>query len=185
MTFKSMHSMKKMQSLQPKINQIREQHKNNPQKLNKELMELYKEHKINPLGGCLPLFLQMPIFIALYQVLWRSVSFKGADFLWIKDLSEPDRLIYPMPFTLPILGNEFNILPVLMMIVMFFQQKLSMKNTVVMDPSQAAQQKMMMYFFPVFLGYIFYKFSSGLTLYFTIFYILSTFTQFKMAKVKF
>ena len=69
-------------------------------------MELYKENKVNPFGGCLPMILQMPIFYGLYQVLWRSASFKGADFLWIKDLSEPDKL-FTFPFIIPFLGKEF------------------------------------------------------------------------------
>lgn len=182
LTMKGMMSMKRMQSLQPKITKLREQYKSNPQKLNKEIMAMYKEHKINPLGGCFPLLLQMPVFIGLYQVLWRSVSFKGAGFLWIKDLSEPDRLLI-FPFTLPVIGNELNILPIIMVVVMAFQQKLSSKNMAVTDPSQIAQQKMMMTIFPLFLGFIFYKFASGLSLYFTIFYLMSTFTQWKMSKV--
>jgi len=182
LTMKSMTSMKKMQSLQPKINALREQHKNNPQKLNKEIMDLYKEHKINPLGGCLPLFFQMPVFIGLYQVLWRSVLFKGESFLWIKDLAEPDRLMV-FQTSLPVIGNEFNILPLIMMVFMFFQQKISSKNMVAADPQQAAQQKMMTFFFPFLIGFIFYKFASGLCLYFTIFYIMSTFTQWKISKL--
>ena len=181
LTLRGMTSMKKMQALQPMIAKLKEKYKDNPQRMNKEMMELYKEYKINPLGGCLPMLLQMPVFIGLYQVLWRSVSFKGANFLWIKDLSEPDRL-FIFPFSLPVIGNEFNVLPIIMIFVMFFQQKLSAKNMVVADPSQEAQQKMMMFIMPIFLGFIFYKFSSGLTLYFTMFYIFSTFTQWKMSK---
>ena len=183
LTMKGMMSMKRMQSLQPLIVNLKEKYKDNPQKMNKEMMELYKEHKVNPLGGCFPMLLQMPVFIGLYQVLWRSVSFKGAHFLWIKDLSQPDRL-FMLPFNVPMLGNEFNVLPVIMMVVMFFQQKLSSKNMVVTDPSQAAQQKMMTTIMPVFLGVIFYKFASGLTLYFTMFYFFSTFTQWKLSKDK-
>ena len=181
LTMRGMLSMKRMQSLQPLIANLKEKHKDNPQKMNKEMMALYKEHKVNPLGGCLPMLLQMPVFIGLYQVLWRSVSFKGARFLWIKDLSQPDRL-FIFPFSLPILGNELNLLPLIMVVVMFFQQKLSAKNMVVSDPSQAAQQKMMTTIMPIFLGFIFYKFASGLTLYFTMFYFFSTFTQWKMSK---
>jgi YidC/Oxa1 family membrane protein insertase len=183
LTLRSMVSMKKMQEIQPMIAKLKEKHKDNPEKMNKEMMGLYKEYKVNPFGGCLPMLLQMPVFIGLYQVLWRSVSFKGAKFLWIKDLSEPDRL-FTFPITLPIIGNEFNILPILMIFIMFFQQKLSAKNMVIADPSQAAQQKMMTTIMPVFLGFIFYKFASGLTLYFTMFYMFSVFTQWKMSKQK-
>jgi len=183
LTMKSMLSMKGMQKIQPEVAALREKNKNNPQKLNQEIMELYKKHKVNPFGGCLPMVMQMPIFIGLYQVLWRSIFFKGASFLWIKDLSEPDRLIYPLPVTIPFLGNEFNILPILMGITMFFQQKITSKNMVVSDPAQASQQKMMTTFFPIFLTVIFYKFASGLALYFTIFYGLSSLTQLKIAKM--
>ena len=181
LTKRSMVSMKRMQAMQPKVNALKEKHKNNPQKMNEEMMKIYKENKINPLGGCLPMLLQMPVFIGLYQVLWRSVSLKGASFLWIKDLSAPDRL-FLLPKTLPIIGNEINILPLIMMVVMYFQQKLSTKNMASADPAQIAQQKMMSKIFPLFLGFIFYKFASGLTLYFTMFYLFSTFTQWKMSK---
>ncbi len=182
LTLKGMTSMKRMQVIQPQIAKLKEQYKNNPQRLNQEILELYKEHKINPLGGCLPFLLQMPVFVSLYQVLWRSIAFKGANFLWIKDLSEPDRLLI-FPFSLPVIGNELNILPILMSFVMAFQQKLSSKNMMAVDPAQIAQQKMMLFFLPIFIGFLFYKFSSGLSLYFTTFYILSTFTQWKMSKI--
>lgn len=173
--------MKKMQALQPKIAAVKDKYKNNPQKMNSEMMELYKNHKINPLGGCLPIVLQMPVFIGLYQVLWRSVSLKGASFLWIKDLSEPDRLLV-FQNTIPLLENDLNLLPIIMIVVMFFQQKLTSANMVITDPAQATQQKMMGIMMPLFMGVVFYKFASGLTLYFTMFYLLSTLTQWKMSK---
>lgn len=182
LTIMGMSSMKRMQLLQPQIAKLREQHKSNPQKLNKEVMELYKTNKVNPFGGCLPFIFQMPIFIGLYQVLWRSIFLKGSGFLWIKDLAEPDRL-FTFPFNIPFLGNELNILPILMAIVMFFQQKVTQKSMVVVDPDQATQQKIMAIFLPIFLGFVFYRFASGLSLYFTIFYSLSTLTQIKMSKM--
>jgi len=183
LTLKGMLSMKKMQLVQPKINKIKEQYQGNPQRLNQEIMKLYKENRINPFGGCLPFILQMPVFVGLYQALWRSVVFKGERFLWIKDLSQPDRL-FILPVNLPFLGNEFNILPIFVGIAMFFQQKISAKNAIILDETQQAQQKIMLVFFPIFLAVIFYKFSSGVTLYFTIFYLLSTLSQWKMLKVK-
>ncbi len=183
LTAKSMMSMRKMQLIQPKIKALQERYKTDPQKLNAEIMDVYKREKINPLGGCLPFLLQMPIFIALYNVLWRSYYFQGQSFLWIKDLALPDRL-FILPFQLPFLGNEFNILPILMAGVMFAQQKISAKNTVVTDEQAAMQQKMMLYIMPVFMGFIFYKFAAGLSLYFTVFYLLSTITQWKMSKAK-
>ncbi len=182
LTAKSMLSMRKMQALQPKMKSLQEKYKNDPQRLNKEMMELYKENKVNPFGGCLPMVLQMPIFYGLYQVLWRSVDFKGASFLWITDLSLPDRL-FTLPTTLPFIGNEFNLLPILMAVIMFFQQKFTSRNMVVSDPNQAMQQKMMGTLMPVMMGFIFYHFASGLALYFTVFYLLSTLTQWKMSKV--
>lgn len=183
LTFKSMMSMRKMQQLQPKMTELREKYKDNPQKLNAEVVQLYKTHNINPLSGCFPMLLQMPVFISLYQVLWRTHNFQGADFLWIKDLSQPDRL-FKLPIDLPFFGNYLNLLPLLMMIVMFFQQKLSAKNIVVTDPAQEMQQKMMTFMMPVLIGGLFYHFASGLTLYFTVFYLMSTLTQLKMSKIK-
>lgn len=184
LTLRSMVSMRKMQELQPKVAALREKHKDNPQKMNIEMMELYKKYKVNPLGGCLPVLLQMPVFIGLYQVLWRSVSFKGAHFLWIKDLSEPDKLAI-LPFSLPFLGNEFNLLPIIMIVVMMFQQKLTSQNMgSSADPNVILQQKMMTIIMPIFIGVIFYRFPSGLTLYFTVFYALSTLMQWKMTQMK-
>ena len=181
LTAKGMSSMRKMQALQPKIQALKEKHEKNPQKLNQEMLELYKKEKINPLGGCFPILFQMPVFIGLYQVLWRNVEFKGASFLWIQDLSVPDRL-FLLDFNLPLIGNEINLLPLLMIVIMFFQQKFSSRNMTITDPAQLQQQKMMMIIMPLFLGFIFYKFASGLTLYFTMFYIFSTLTQWKISK---
>jgi len=163
LTRKSFLSMQKIQEVQPHIEKMRKLHKDNPQKLNKELAELYRQYKVNPLGGCLPLLIQMPIFIALYQGLMRSIELKGANFLWIKDLSRPDYV--PLPFSLPLIGNEIHILPLLMVGAMFFQQKISAKTNVGASPEQQQQQKIMLIFFPLFFGFLFYNFPSGLVLY--------------------
>ena len=161
LSLKQMRSMKEMQALQPHIEELRKLHKDNPQKLNKEIMELYREHKVNPLGGCLPLLLQMPIFISLYQALMRSVVLRGASFLWIKDLSGPDRL-FVLPNALPIIGNEINLLPVVMGIGMFFQQRMTMATSA---SGSAEQQKFMMIFLPIIFTFIFYHMPAGLVLY--------------------
>jgi len=182
LTLKSMASVKKMQALQPKIAVLKEKHKNNPQKLQIEQMELFKKNKINPASGCLPMLLQMPVFLGLYQALWRDVSFKGAKFLWIKDLSEPDRL-FVFNFQLPIVGNELNLLPIIMIVLMYFQQKNTSVNMATVDAAQAQQQKIMTFVMPIFLGVIFYKFASGLSLYFTMFYAFSAITQWKTSKI--
>jgi YidC/Oxa1 family membrane protein insertase len=180
LSLKQMRSMKEMQALQPRIEELRKTHKDNPQKLNKEIMELYREHKVNPLGGCLPLLLQMPIFFALYQALLRSISLKGAAFLWIKDLSEPDKL-FVLPTSLPILGNEVNLLPILMMIGMFIQQKLTMNSGAGGDKEQ---QKIMLIVFPLIFGFIFYHMPAGLVLYWFVNSSLMLVFQFKISRAK-
>jgi YidC/Oxa1 family membrane protein insertase len=182
LTMKSMMSMRKMQEVQPKIAALRERYKNDPQKLNTEMVEIYRREKINPLGGCLPFLIQMPFFMALYQILWRAQYFQGQGFLWIKDLSQPDRLII-FPFYLPLMGNELNILPFLTGAIMFLQQRISSKSMVVADEQQAMQQKMMMYILPVMMTCMFYKFASSWAIYFLVFYIFSTTTQWKIAQM--
>lgn len=180
LTLKQMRSMKEMQVLQPHIEELRKSYKDNPQRLNKEILELYRQHKVNPFGGCLPLLLQMPIFFALYQALSRSVVLKGAKFLWIKDLSEPDRL-FTLPTTLPILGNELNILPIIMAIGMFFQQKMSTVNAA---STTAEQQKLMLIIMPAMFGIIFYHMPSGLVLYWFVNSALMLFYQLKISRLK-
>ena len=122
LTFKSLKSMKDMQALQPLIEQIRVKNKDNPQKLNKETMELYKKHKVNPAGGCLPMLLQMPIFFSLYGVLMRAIELRGAKFLWIQNLAAPDAFM-SFPAKIPFVGSSLNILPLAMMVFSFLQQK--------------------------------------------------------------
>ncbi len=184
LTNKSLKSMQKMQSLQPQMEKLKIQCKDNPQKLNKEIMELYKKYNINPLSGCLPLLLQMPIFIALYQALSRSVDLKNAKFLWIKDLSLPDGL--RLPFTLPLVGNAINILPILMAASMVIQQKISSAAMgAAQTEEQKQQQKMMMVIMPVMFGFIFYNMPSGLVLYWflnTVFTIIEQALILKRAK---
>lgn len=156
---KSMKSMKEMQKIQPEVEQIRNEYKENPQKMHKEIMELYKKHKVNPMGGCLPMFFQIPVFLSLYQALIRNVALKGATFLWIRDLSEADRA-FKLSTKLPVIGEYINVLPILMMIAMFFQQKLTQPQS-----SASEQQKMMSTIFPLMIGFIFYSLPSGLILY--------------------
>ncbi|MBD3426939.1 MAG: membrane protein insertase YidC [Candidatus Omnitrophica bacterium] len=164
LTFKSFASMQQMKKIQPHMQKLKELHKDNPQKLNKEMMELYKKYNVNPLGGCLPLLLQMPIFIALYQGLMRFIELKGSDFLWIKDLAKPDAV--PLPFSLPVLGSSINVLPLLMVGMMVVQQKLSQSVSAgAMTDEQASQQKIMMLMMPLLFGFLFYKMPSGLVLY--------------------
>ena len=156
-------SMKRMQLIQPQITKLREQHKKSPDKLNKEMMELYRKHKVNPFGGCVPMVLQIPIFISLYAALSKSVILINSRFLWVKDLSSPDRVY--LPFSLPFLGNYIHLLPLLMVGAMVLQQKLTQIKTDGQDPAMAAQQKMMAVMMPIVFGFIFYQMPSGLVVY--------------------
>lgn len=157
LTAKSLRSMQAMQALQPKLAALQERYKNNPQKKQQETMELYKKHGVNPMGGCLPMLLQIPIFIALYNALSSSVEMWRARFLWIRDLSQPDAL-----FTVDIWGLKnypFNLLALLMGASMFIQQKMTPTAG---DPRQA---KMMLYLMPTMFTFMFWSFPSGLVLY--------------------
>ena len=176
LTHMSFDSMRRMQAVQPKMKSLQEQHKNDPQKLNKEVIELYKKHKVNPLGGCLPMVLQMPIFIALYQTFSHAMELRGAPFFgWVKDLSEPDQF-FLMPFTLPAIGNQINILPIIMIGTMLWQQKLTPQTAATKD------QEMMMLFTPVIFGFIFYSLPSGLVIYWIVNNLLTIGHQLLMKK---
>ncbi|MFQ5882475.1 MAG: membrane protein insertase YidC [Candidatus Methylomirabilales bacterium] len=159
LTQKSLKSMQAMQALQPKIQAIRERYKNNPQKINQETMELYKRHGVNPVGGCLPMVIQIPIFIALYNALASSVELWRAPFcLWIDDLSQPDT-IYTIRDLFGIQAFDLRGLPLIMGISMYIQQKMSPTSG---DPRQA---QMMLYLMPVMFTFLFWGFPSGLVLY--------------------
>ncbi len=176
LTLKSFSSMQKMQALHPQMEKLKVLHKNDPQKLNKEIMELYKKYKINPLSGCLPMLLQMPIFIALYQALMKSIELRNTKFLWIQDLSSPDAV--RIPLTLPIIGNSINILPLLMVGAMVAQQKMSsMSMGAAISEEQKQQQKMMLILMPIMFGFIFYNMPSGLVMYWLINTVLTIVEQ--------
>ncbi|HRU50899.1 MAG TPA: membrane protein insertase YidC [Planctomycetota bacterium] len=165
---------KKMQEFQPELKRLQERYKNDKNKLSQETMALYKKHDINPIpvGGCLPIFLQLPIFFGLYQALYYSVHLRQAPFLWIADLSQPDKLFQ---FSQPVifLGDYFNLLPIVMTIVWVVQQKLAPKPD---DPQMQQQQKMFTIMSIVF-GFMFYNVASGLVLYWMIMNLLSIIEQ--------
>ena len=168
LTKKSYESTQAMQRLAPEINKLKEKYKNNPQKLNQATMKMYKEKGVNPLGGCLPMLLQMPLLFALFVVFRSTIELRAEPFVfWIKDLSSPDVIFY-LPFSLPIYGNGVAVLPILMGVSMFVQQKL-MSGGVEQQP----QQKMMQYFMSVFFFLLFNQFPSGLNLYYTLFNVLT------------
>ncbi|MFZ2323979.1 MAG: membrane protein insertase YidC [Ignavibacteriaceae bacterium] len=170
LTKSSYQSMKKMQALQPKIAEIKEKFKDDPQKLNKETMKLYSTYGINPAGGCLPIFLQMPIFVALWGMFQSAIELRQQPFFgWITDLSQPD-IIYTLGFKLPLFGiQEISGLAVLMGITTFVQQKMTVK-----DPKQQA----LIYVMPVMLTLLFMSFPSGLNLYYFMFNVLSIAQQY-------
>ena len=172
LTKKSYQSTQAMQALQPEISSMREKYKNNPQKLNQATMKLYKKRGVNPLGGCLPMLLQMPLLFALFTVFRSTIELRGEPFIfWISDLSSPD-IIFNLPFNIPIYGNYVCALPMLMAGSMFIQQKMMSGGAV-----QQQQQKLMQYFMMVFFFLIFNSFPSGLNLYYTLFNVLSILQQ--------
>jgi len=180
---KSQKSMKKMQEIQPKMAELREKYKKDPQRMQKETMELYKTHKVNPVGGCLPILLQIPVFFALYKILLIAIELRDAPFmLWINNLSAPDTLFGHIPAAIPLIGGfAIGPLPILMGATMLIQQKMTPTS---MDPTQ---NKMMM-LMPIIFTFMFLNFASGLVLYWLMNNILSIAQQFyvnrKLAKEK-
>jgi len=175
LTHKSYQSMKEMRRLQPMMAKIREKYKGNKQEMNKQLMSLYKTYKINPMGGCLPMVIQIPVFFALFRVLPNSIELRHAPFvLWIQDLSAPDRL-FSFPFQIPFMAPPYGI-PILTLIMgasMFIQQKMTPTTG---DPAQA---KMMM-LLPIVFTFLFINFPSGLVLYWLVNNILSIAQQYRI-----
>jgi len=167
-TQKGMKSMKNMQKLQPKIAKLREKYKADPAKMNQEMMTLYKTYKVNPVGGCLPMLIQIPFFFALYQVLMAAIELRHAPFmLWINDLSAPDRLWIGVD--IPYL-HGIPILTLLMGVSMYLQQKMTPTTA---DPTQAR----IMQFLPVIFTFMFINFASGLVLYWFVNNLLSILQQ--------
>lgn len=161
LTHKSYKSMKEMQKLQPKMEKLKEKHKGDRNALNQEVMKLYQEHKVNPLGGCLPMVVQIPVFFALYKALMFSIELRHAPFyFWITDLSAKD---------------PYYVTPIIMGATMFIQQKMTPTN---MDPMQAKMMLMM----PVIFTFMFLSFPSGLVLYWLVNNVLSISQQYYINK---
>jgi YidC/Oxa1 family membrane protein insertase len=169
LTQASTRSMKRMAALQPQMKLLQAKYKDDPAKMNKKMMEFWKEHKVNPMGGCLPMLLQMPVFIGFFYMIQSAIELRGAGFLWIPDLSKPDTLFV-------IGGFPFNLLPLLMGATMLWQSHLTPPSPG-MDPMQ---QKMMRYM-PLMFLFMLYNFSAGLTLYWTVQNLLSI-AQMKLTK---
>ncbi len=169
---KSTHTMKKMAKLQPEMAKIKEKYPDDPNKVNTETMGLYKKFGINPLGGCLPMFIQIPVFFGFYKMLQYAVELRGHSFLWVHDLSQPDTLTH-----LAFLGNlPLNILPIVMAITSFLQMRMTPKT------GDATQQKIMM-FMPLMFFFFCYNFASALALYWTTQNIFSIGQTWLMSKI--
>lgn len=170
---KGLKSMKNMQKIQPKMAKLKEKYKDDKTRLNEEMMILYKTYKVNPVGGCLPMVMQIPVFFALYKVLLQAIELRHAPFmLWITDLSAPDRLF--IGIDLPYLGG-LPVLTLLMGASMFLQQRMTPAPA---DPTQA---KIMM-FLPVIFTFMFLNFASGLVLYWFVNNLLSVAQQYLINK---
>ena len=168
LTAASTRSMKKMQALQPQLKALQEKYKDDPMKAQRKTMELWKENKVNPMGGCLPMVIQMPIFIGFFTMIRSAIELRGASFLWIKDLSQPDTIfMLPGLGFIPVIGKPgvglpFNLLPLIMGGTMLWQSHLTPPSPG-MDP---AQQKIMRYMPLIFLVFL-YNYSAGMALYWT------------------
>ncbi len=169
-TLKQEKSMKRMREIQPMIDAIKEEYKDDKQMQNQKIMELYKNEKVNPAGGCLPLLIQLPVFVALYQAFTNNALPSNASFLWF-NLSKPDALFTLGKFTI-------NLLPLLTGVFTFIQQKLmqSKMDNSANDPAASSMQTMM-YAMPVLMLFLFYNMPSGLNLYYFVNTLLSVLQQ--------
>ncbi len=177
LTHKSYKSMGEMKKLQPRLMKLKEKYKNDRQAMNREMMTLYRTYKINPMSGCLPMIIQLPVFFALFRVLGSAIELRHAPFfLWIDDLSAPDRL-FSFPFSVPLMSPPYGI-PVLTLLMgasMFLQQKMTPA------PGDPAQAKMMM-FLPLIFTFFFINFPSGLVLYWLVNNLISIGQQYHIMK---
>ena len=169
---KQLRSSKKMQEISPLMNQIKVKYKNNPTVQQQKMAALFQEHKINPLAGCLPLLIQMPVLMSVFMVFRNTIEFRGVSFfLWINDLSAADTLFV-------VGGIPINVLPFLMSFSMYYTMKLSSATQPAGgDPAQEATQQMMKYMFPGMMFFLFYAFPSGLNLYYLCFNIMQIIHQ--------
>jgi YidC/Oxa1 family membrane protein insertase len=168
----SMRSAKKMQALAPEVKALKEKYKDDQQKFTQKQMELWKKNKVNPMSGCLPMLIQMPVFFGFLAMIRCAIELRGAHFLWVADLTKPDTL-----FLIPGLNFPFNLLPLLMVGTMVWQAHLTPPSPG-MDPSQ---QKMMRYM-PLIMLLFLYNYSSGMALYMTVSTLLSG-LQTKLTKI--
>ena len=164
LTRKSFTSMRRMQELQPKINELREKYKNDQQKMNQAMAEFYKKEKVNPLGGCLPMLLQIPFFIAMFGVFNNSFDLRGATFIpgWIDDLSATESIFSWGGFGLPVIGNDIRLLPIIFLVTQLFTSKFMQSGA---TSGSSTQQKLMKYALPAFIFFVLYNMPAGLLVY--------------------
>ncbi len=184
LTHKSYESTSKMQALSPKIEEIKAKYKDKPERMNQEMAELYKREGVNPLGGCLPMLLQLPIFFAFYSLLSNHFELRGALFIpgWINDLSAPETIWNFAPYRIPILGwQNLRLLPFIMLVSSFLQSKVS--QTPGSSSGSMGNMKLMAYAMPLIFFFILYDMPSGLVLYWTVQGILTIFQQLYINKI--
>ena len=163
-TKKSSMSQAKLQTITPKMKELKEKYKGDTKKLNEEMMKLYRTEGVNPFTSCLPMLIQLPIFFGLYSTLNLTFEVRFQSFIWINDLAGPDHL-FPLGFTLPLMGEYFNLLPIIYAIINYITMS---SMPVPQDEMQAQQQKIMKYMFPVMMLLFFYRMPSALVLYFIV-----------------
>lgn len=174
-----------MKEVMPRQKEIQRKFKGDSVKMQQEMMKLYKEIGYNPVSGCLPMLIQMPLLFPIYQVFNQTLDMRQAGFFgWISDLSRPDT-VYVLHTGLPLIGDfHVNPLPIIMTIMTFVQQKIAPMTPMGddSDPAQRFNQKFMMYGMPIMFFFLFNNFPSGLVLYWTIFNVLTVFQQYLMSK---
>ena len=182
LTKKSTLASLKMQEVQPRMTEIQTKYKNNPEKMNQEMAKLYQETGYNPVSGCLPMLIQLPLIIAMFNLFNNYFEFRGAMFIpgWIPDLSVGDS-VYTLNFNLPLLGNQIRILPVIYLISQLVYGKFSSATTA---GANATQMKIMMYAMPICFFFVFYSAPSGLLIYWTISNVLTLVQQIFLNKIK-
>ncbi|HEX5133656.1 MAG TPA: membrane protein insertase YidC [Candidatus Krumholzibacteria bacterium] len=179
LTHKSFKSMKEMQDLQPRLQALKDKYGDDKRRISEETMKLYKEAGVNPLGGCLPMVLQMPVFIALFNVLQYTIELRGAPWVgWITDLSQQD-ILFKLPISLPMIGDNFSLLPILMGASMFAQSKLGGSPT---GQSSTAIPPGFNTMLPIVFTVLFYKMPSGLVIYWIINTVMSVAQQYYIVK---
>ncbi|MCG8376929.1 MAG: membrane protein insertase YidC [Chlorobiales bacterium] len=175
LTMASTKSMKKMAALQPMMKELQEKYKDNPTKMQSEIGRIYKEAGVNPLGGCLPVLLQMPLLFAMFYVFRSSIELRQQSFLWAKDLSLPDSIL-DLGFSIPLYGDHIALFPILMGGAVYLQQKIT-PTTQTND-----QMKILMYIFPVMMLLFFNNLPAGLGLYYLMFNVFSIIQTFYINK---